>query len=133
MKTSRLLRLLPATLALALGGMAALGSSGCSNVMVNKNTEGRVRLGELQIFVGHDFATAYPAAKAGMGDFGLFLTKDEHELVEAELRGRDPTDTLVFVDVEEVSANRTSIKVRYGFKGDVVQSQKLITAIQARL
>lgn len=133
MKTSRYPHLLPVAFTMALLGVITLGSTGCSNVMVTKDVEGEVRLGELQVFVDHDFETTYNAAKAGMGDYGLFQTKDDKKVVEAELNGRDRADNLVTVKIKEVARDRTSIKIRFGITGDVVQSQKLFTAIRDHL
>ena len=133
MNITRYHSLLPLVFSLALLGGVVLGSTGCSSVMVTKEDEGEVRLGELQVFVDHDFATVYKAAKAGMADYGLFQTKDEKKVIEAELEGRDRADTLVTVSIKEVAKERTSIKIRFGITGDTVQSQKLFVTIKEHL
>ena len=133
MNITRYHSLLPLVFSLALLGGVVLGSTGCSSVMVTKEDEGEVRLGELQVFVDHDFGSVYKADKAGMADYGLFQTKDEKKVIEAELEGRDRADTLVTVSIKEVAKERTSIKIRFGITGDTVQSQKLFVAIKEHL
>lgn len=112
---------------------ALLGASGCTQVMVSPETRGEYKLGELQVFADRDFATTYTAAKNGLKDKGLFLVKDDRLVVEAELNGRDATDTLVIVKIKELSKSRTSIKIRYGLKGDLASAQAVYAAIEKRL
>jgi len=59
--------------------------------------------------------------------------KDERLVVEAELNGRDATDTLVVVKVKELAPNRTSLKIRYSLKGDLASAQSVYAAIERRL
>ena len=117
----------PLLLALAL-----FGTAGCTQVLVSPDTRGEYKLGELQVFADRDFATTYAAAKNGMKDKGLFLVKDDRLVVEAELNGRDATDTLVIVKIKELAKNRTSIKIRYGLKGDLAAAQSVYSAIEKR-
>jgi hypothetical protein len=133
MKTSIYSRLLALTLGLTIAGGVVIGSAGCSSVMVTQDTEGEFRLGELQVFVDHDFDDAYAASKAGLKDFGLFKTGDEKQVVEAELNARDGADTAVTIKIKQVAKNRTSIKIRYGVTGDLAQSQKLFRDIKSHL
>ena len=113
---------------------AILGASaGCTQVIVSPQTRGEYKLGELQVFVDRDFAAAHAAAKSGMKDAGLFEVRDDRLAVEAELNGRDSTDTRVIVKIKEVARNRTSIKIRYGYKGDLASAQKVYAAIEKRL
>lgn len=119
----------PLLLALAMLGAAA----GCTQVLVSPDTRGEYKLGELQVFADRDFSATYTAAKEAMKDRGLFLVKDDRLVVEAELNGRDATDTLVIVKVKELAKNRTSIKIRYGLKGDLASAQSVYTAIEKRL
>lgn len=112
---------------------ALLGAAGCTQVLVSPETRGEYKLGELQVFADRDFATTYAAAKNGMKDKGLFLVKDDRLVVEAELNGRDATDTLVIVKIKELAKNRTSIKIRYGLKGDLAAAQSVYSAIATRL
>lgn len=116
-----------------MAGGVMIGSAGCSSVMVTKNTQGEFRFGELQIFVEHDFDHAYAAAKAGLKDYGLFQTGDEKEVLTAVLKARDGADTAVTIKLKQVATNRTSIKIRYGVAGDLVQSQKLFVALKSHL
>ena len=113
----------------ALSGAGA----GCTQVLVSQQTRGEYKLGELQVFVDRDFATTHAAAKNGMKDAGLFEVRDDRLVVEAELNGRDSTDTKVIVKLKEVAKNRTSIKIRYGLKGDLAGAQKIYSAIEKRL
>ena len=115
-------------IALSLGAF-----SGCTQVLVSPETRGEYKLGELQVFVDRDFAAAYSAAKSGMKDLGLFEVRDDRLVVEAELNGRDSADTRVIVKVKEIAKNRTSIKIRYGLKGDLASAQKVFSAIEKRL
>jgi len=112
---------------------ALLGTAGCTQVLLSPGTRGEYRFGELQVFVDRDFASTYSAAKFGLQDKGLFLVKDERLVVEAELNGRDATDTLVIVKVKELAPNRTSIKIRYSLKGDLASAQTVYAAIERRL
>lgn len=128
-KIAALHLLRPLLLALALFGAAA----GCTQVMVSPDTRGEYKLGELQVFADRDFAATYAAAKDAMKDKGLFLVKDDRLVVEAELNGRDATDTLVIVKIKELAKNRTSIKIRYGLKGDLASAQSVYAAIAKRL
>lgn len=114
----------PLLLALAL-----LGASGCTQVLVSPETRGEYKLGELQVFADRDFAATYAAAKNGMKDKGLFLVKDDRLVVEAELNARDATDTLVVVKIKELAKNRTSIKIRYGLKGDLASAQAVYVSM----
>lgn len=133
MQTKSSLRMRSVVLSLTLLAAASVGTVGCTNVMVTKDIAGRVRLGELQVFVEADFAPVYAASKEAIKEYGLFQTKDEKKVVEAELEARDRADTLVTVSIKEVAKNRTSIKIRYGITGDVAQSQKLFALINKHL
>jgi len=118
--------------ALVLAGL--LGATGCTQVMVGPDTRGEYKFGELQVYVDANFGRAYDAAKQGMKEFGLFQTRDDRKVIEAELNGRDSVDTQVIVKIKEVGPNRTSIKIRYGLlKGDLPSSQKLYEVIRKRL
>ena len=120
-------------LVLALSA-ASLAGTACTQVMVAPDTRGEYKLGELQVFADRDFKRAYDAAKAGMKDLNLFQTQDERKVIEAELRGRDSTDTLVIVKIKEVGKDRTSVKIRYGVvKPDLPLAQKLYQAIEKHL
>jgi hypothetical protein len=116
---------------LGVGWIGALG--GCTQVLVSPQTQGEYKLGELQVWVDRDFESAYNAAKIGMKDAGLFEVRDDKLVVEAELNGRDATDTRVIVKIKEIAKNRTSIKIRYGLKGDLASAQKVYAAIERRL
>lgn len=120
-------------LGLLLLAGALCGAVGCTQVMLSPETRGEYRFGELQVFADRDFAATYAAAKYGLQDNGLFLVKDERLVVEAELNGRDATDTLVVVKIKELAKNRTSIKIRYGLKGDLASAQAVYAAIERRL
>jgi len=109
------------------------GTAGCTQVLLSPGTRGEYRFGELQVFVDRDFASTYSAAKFGLQDKNLFLVKDERLVVEAELNGRDATDTLVVVKVKELAPNRTSLKIRYSLKGDLASAQSVYAAIERRL
>jgi hypothetical protein len=126
--------LLAVTLALTLGSAAALALTGCTQVQVAPDTRGEYKLGELQVFVDRDFKAAHMAAKAALKDVGLFETKDDVKVIEAELNGRDATDTLVIVKIKEVGKDRTSVKIRYGvFTPNLASAQKLFAAMEKRL
>lgn len=115
-------------------GAGLLGAgAGCTQVQVSPQTRGEYKLGELQVFVDRDFARVHEAAKNGMKDAGLFEVRDDRLVIEAELNGRDSTDTLVIVKIKEIAKNRTSVKIRYGIKGDLASAQKLFAAIEKRL
>ena len=116
-----------------LGAALLAAGAGCTQVLVSPQTRGEYKLGELQVFVDRDFEGAYAAAKTGMKDAGLFEVRDDKLVVEAELNGRDATDTRVVVKIKEVAKNRTSIKIRYGLKGDLASAQKVYAAIERRL
>jgi hypothetical protein len=113
--------------------VAVFGAAGCTQVLLSPETRGEYKFGELQVFADRDFAATYAAAKNAMKDKGLFLVKDERLVVEAELNGRDATDTLVMVKIKELAKNRTSIKIRYGLKGDLASAQSVYAAIEKRL
>lgn len=119
---------------LALALSAALGGAGCTQVMVAPDTRGEYKLGELQVFADRDFMKVYEAAKSGLKDLKLFQTQDDRKVIEAELRGRDATDTMVIVKIKEVAKGRTSVKIRYGVvKPDLAMAQKLYQAIEKHL
>jgi hypothetical protein len=130
MNTQTPLRLFRWLWLVALTG-AFMAGMGCTQVMVAPDTRGEYKLGELQVFADRDFMRTYDAAKAGMKDLKLFQTEDDRKVIEAELRGRDSTDTLVIVKIKEVGKDRTSVKIRYGVvKPDLAQAQKLYQAIE---
>lgn len=107
---------------------------GCTQVQVAGDTRGEYKMGELQVFADRDFAAVHAAATKGLKEVGLLQTKDDRKIVEAELNGRDSTDTLVIVKIKEIGKNRTSVKIRYGvFKPDLASAQKLYQAIQKYL
>lgn len=113
---------------------AALVGPACTQVQVAPDTRGEYKLGELQVFADRDFAAVHSAAVRGMKDMKLFQTQDDRKVIEAELRGRDATDTLVIVKIKEVGKDRTSIKIRYGvLKPDLPSAQKLYDAIKKYL
>lgn len=129
----RRLRPLPAALSLAFTG-ALLLATGCTQVQVTPEQRGEYKLGELQVFEDRDFATVHAAAVQGMKDVNLFQTQDDRKVVEAELRGRDSTDTMVIVKIKEVGPKRTSIKIRYGvFTPNLPSAQQLYEAIKRHL
>ena len=113
--------------------VGSLGGVGCTQVSVTPSTRGEYRLGELQVLAEADFDRAYAAAKRGLKDAGLFMTRDDRKVVEAELNGRDSADTLVIIKVKEVGRNRTSVKIRYGLNGDLASAQRLYAEIEKRL
>lgn len=120
----------------ALAGAAALGlaAAGCTQIQVAPDTRGEYKFGELQVFADRDFAAVHAAATRGMKDLNLFQTQDDRKVIEAELRGRDATDTMVIVKIKEVGKNRTSLKIRYGvLKPDLPSAQKLYDAIKRHL
>lgn len=122
---------------LALGlvlAPALILSGGCTQVQISSDTRGEYKLGELQVFADRDFAAVHAAATRAMKDAGLFQTRDDRKVIEAELNGRDSADTLVIVKIKEVGRNRTSVKIRYGvIKPDLPAAQKLYQAIQKYL
>jgi hypothetical protein len=120
---------------LALVSMVALFASlGCTQVQVAPGVTGEYKVGELQVFADSDFAAVHAASKKALKDVGLFETRDDRKAIEAELNGRDSTDTMVVVKLKEVAPNRTSVKIRYGvLKPDLAAAQKLYQAIQKRL
>ena len=120
-------------LGIILAGGLPAAFTGCTQVQVKPDQRGEYKLGELQVWHDRDFNAVYTAAKNGMKDAGLFLVKDDRLVVEAELNGRDATDTLVIVKVKEVGKNRTSLKIRYGLKGSLAPAQQLYAAIEKRL
>lgn len=120
-------------LSLATAG-TALFAAACTQVQVAPDTRGEYKLGELQVFADRDFATVHNAVVRGMKDINLFQTRDDRKVVEAELNGRDSTDTLVIVKIKEVGKDRSSIKIRYGvLKPDLPSAQKLYDAIKKYL
>ena len=133
MSTKKFLARLSALLTIVLGSGAIILSIGCTQVLVGSDVRGEYKLGELQVFVDRDFAAVHSAAKLGIKDAGLFETKDDRLVIESELNARDATDTRVIVKIKEVGPNRTSVKIRYGLKGDLASAQRLFQAIQRRL
>lgn len=133
MTTSHRIPTLRLVLSLALTGFT-LFAAGCTQVQLSPDTRGEYKLGELQVFADRDFATVHAAAVRGMKDTNLFQTRDDRKVVEAELNGRDSTDTLVIVKIKEVGKNRTSLKIRYGvLKPDLPAAQRLYDAIKKHL
>jgi hypothetical protein len=119
-------------------GLAALvlttGFVGCTQVQVAPDVRGEYKLGELQVFADRDFARVYEAAKNGIKDAKLFMTQDDRKVIEAELKGRDSTDTMVIIKIKEVAHNRTSVKIRYGvLTPNLAMAQKLYETIEKRL
>jgi hypothetical protein len=118
---------------LVLLALALFSAAGCTQVQVAPDTRGEYKLGELQVFADQDFATVYTAAKAALKDAGLFQTRDDRKVIEAELNGRDSTDTMVIVKIKEMGPKRTSVKIRYGvLKPDLAAAQKLYASIEKR-
>jgi hypothetical protein len=107
-------------------------SAGCTQVQVAPDVRGEYKLGELQVFADRDFMTVYDATKLGLADQNLFVTQDHRLVIEAELKARDATDTLVIVKIKELGRNRTSVKIRYGLRGDLASAQRVYDAIQQR-
>jgi hypothetical protein len=117
----------------AAAGLLAL-APGCTHVMVAPDTVGEYKLGELQVFADRDFARVYEAVKSGLKDAKLFQTHDDRKVIEAEVRGRDSTDTLVVVKIKEVAKGRTSVKIRYGVVSpNLALAQRLYQAIEKHL
>jgi hypothetical protein len=133
MKTPNLFSSVQSLLCLALAAATFVGTSGCTSVLVVPEVKGEYKLGELQVLLDRDFATVHGAAKQALKDLGLFETRDDRKLTEAELNGRDAGDTKVTVKVEEAGKNLTRLRIRYGFKGDLAASQKFFQAVQKRL
>lgn len=111
-----------------------LAAGGCTQVQVDPETRGEYRLGELQVYADRDFATVHAAVGRAFKDAKLFQTQDDRKVVEAELRARDATDSLVIVKIKEVGPKRTSLKIRYGvLKPDLPAAQRLYDAIKRQL
>jgi hypothetical protein len=121
--------------ALLAGSLLALGASftftGCTSVQISDDASGHYRLGELESFADHDFASTHAAVIMAFKDQGFLQTKDEVKVTEAEVTGRDATDAFVEVKIKAESPTRTSVKIRYGHTGDLAQSQKLYHAIES--
>lgn len=114
--------------------LAGLAFAGCTQVQVAPETRGEYKLGELQVFADRGFARVYDAAKAGLKDSKLFVTQDDRKVIEAELRARDSSDTMIVVKIKEVAPNRTSVKIRYGvLTPSLPLAQQLYDTIQKRL
>lgn len=127
-------RLARPALLLSFALASAVFTPGCTQVQVAPDTRGEYKFGELQVFADRDFATVHEAAIRGMKDAKLFQTRDDRKIIEAELNGRDSTDTLVIVKIKEVGKNRTSVKIRYGIlKPDLASAQSLYEAIKKYL
>ena len=129
MKTSHLVRFLPALGLLVLGA----GVTGCTQVQVAPNTLGEYRLGELQVVVDRGFATTYEAAKKGLKESNIFQTGDERKVTEGELKGRDAADAQVVIKVKEIGPNRSDLRIRYGIPGNLALAQKVYQSIQKQL
>lgn len=112
--------------------VGSIGLSGCTSVEVAPGTLGEYKIGELQVFAEHDFATVYNAAKSAAKDLSLFQTQDDKKVIEADLHFRDAADSLVIVKIKEVGTRRTSIKIRYSLQGNLAQSQRVYQAIRKR-
>lgn len=111
-----------------------LAAGGCTQVQVAPDTRGEYKLGELQVFADRDFNRVYEAAKAGIKDQKLFLTQDDRKVIEAELRARDSSDSMVIVKIKEVGPQRISVKIRYGvLTPSLPLAQQLYDAIKKRL
>ena len=131
--TLSLRQLRTAAISISLVAVTAFGV-GCTQVQVAPDARGEYKLGELQVYFDRDFAAVYNASARGMKDLNLFQTQDDRKVVEAELRGRDSTDTMVIVKIKEIGPQRTSVKIRYGvLKPDLPSAQKLHDAIRKRL
>jgi len=117
-------------LALAFLGFAF---GGCTQVQLAPDIQGEFALGELQVLVDENFADSYNAAKRAIADLDLFQTMDDRKVVEAELRARDTTDTIVTIKIKELGPDRTSIKIRYGLPGSLPPAQDVYRAIERRL
>ena len=90
----------PAVGSLALAAAVAL--TGCaSTVKVTDNSNGSYRLGELRVYTDRDFTKVHDAVPKAFKDLNLFQTKDEKEVVEAELTARDQTDTRIVVSLKD--------------------------------
>jgi len=133
MTTKNLLPALRSLLPVVLAAFAMGAAGGCTQVLVGPDVRGEYKLGELQVFVDRDFAAVHSAAKLGLKDAGLFETRDDRLVVEAEINARDTADTRVIVKIKELSPHRTSVKIRYGLKGDLASAQRVYQAIQRRL
>lgn len=118
---------------IVLIGLLLGAGAGCTQVLVSPSTRGEYKFGQLQVFVERDFATAHAATKTALKDLGLFETRDDRKMAEAELNARDSADTLVTVKVKEVGKNLTSVRIRYGLKGDLASAQKVYAAVEKRL
>jgi hypothetical protein len=121
--------------ALLAGSLFFLGVSftftGCTSVQISDDASGHYRLGELESFADRDFASTHAAVIMAFKGQGFLQTKDEVEATEAEVTGRDATDTYIEVKIKAVSPTRTSVKIRYSHTGDLAQSQKLYHAIES--
>lgn len=119
---------------LAVGLACVALGTGCTQVQVAPGVTGEYKVGELQVIAEKDFATVYEASKKGMKDAGLLATRDDRKTIEAELNGRDSTDSLVVVKIKEIGQNRTSVKIRYGvLKPDLSAAQGLYQKILNRM
>ena len=133
MKNTLLLVSRRTALTVFLAAAAMFAAAGCTNVQVGPNTHGTYKMGELQVIAAADFSRVCEAAQVAMKDVAVFQTGDERKVIEAEFTGRDATDTRVTVKIKEVGKGQTSVKIRYGLKGDLAGAQRLYQALEKRL
>lgn len=116
-----------------LAGLLLGAGAGCTQVLVSPSTRGEYKFGQSQVFVDRDFTAAQAAAKNALKDLGLFEPRDDRKPAEAELSARDSADTFVTVKMKEVGNNLTSLRIRYGLKGDLAVAQGVLAAVEKRL
>jgi hypothetical protein len=119
-------------LCLVLGAFA----SGCVALAVGAagGVAGAVYvMGKLKDEVNHDVAAVHAATVAAMKDLDLNLSEDKADKVSAHLESEFADGKHVWIDLESVPDNRTSLTIRVGLTGDEVRARKIHEAIKRHL
>ncbi len=114
----------------------ALGSfAGCRSVALDPtgDTVAVYQFGEFRMVFNSTAPIVAEAAKAAVGEAGLFLTKSEVNKFNAEIIARASGDKKVTIKIEELNRQQTLIRIRYGEGGNLNQSRRLYELIDSKV
>lgn len=90
-------------------------------------------MGKLKDDVNHDVPTVHAATVAAMKDLDLKVSEDKADKMSAHLESEFADGKHVWIDLESIPEDRTTLTIRVGLMGDEMRARKIHEAIKRHL
>lgn len=90
-------------------------------------------MGKLKDEVNHDVPAVHAATVAALKDLDLKLSEDKADKMSAHLESEFADGKHVWIDLESIPENRTTLTIRVGLTGDEMRARKIHEAIKRHL